>query len=335
LRPEQLEKWVLSLVDQVQAGHRVEDSQVELKAAWPEPKSAARRIAGHANAAGSDRILWVIGLDEAGGVVAATPTELATWWPKVSAEFNGIPPEVSDLVVVTQWGVVSALLFDVSRRPFVVRNPAFGTPGAGPVELEVPWRSGTATRTARRDEILRILVPQQQLPHLEVLQASADVRKPGPLDSGHSRNVVPAQLSDHLAWQVHLKVYVTPRTSDMLVLPVHKASVRLRLEGSAEQIRVNDSFDFIAPYRHSGSGVARDSSTVTTSGAEAVFTGPGLVLVQAFYHEALRQLDDKALLLTLAVAPAGSDLLVKTDLRLRLNRSDHVHNRSWFADKTD
>ena len=68
MRNEQLEAWVLSFVDHVIAGRRIEDSRVELKADWPKPKSAARRIAGHANAADSDSILWIIGLAEGKGV---------------------------------------------------------------------------------------------------------------------------------------------------------------------------------------------------------------------------------------------------------------------------
>jgi hypothetical protein len=35
MRTEELEVWVLSIVDAVGAGRRVEDSRVELKADWP------------------------------------------------------------------------------------------------------------------------------------------------------------------------------------------------------------------------------------------------------------------------------------------------------------
>ncbi len=64
MRPADLEAWVLQLIELLDRGARVEDARVELKADWPEPARAARRIAGHANAAHGDPILWVIGVDE-------------------------------------------------------------------------------------------------------------------------------------------------------------------------------------------------------------------------------------------------------------------------------
>lgn len=48
--PEQVEAWVLSIVDRVRKKQRIEDDRVELKAEWPEIAKAARRVAGHANA---------------------------------------------------------------------------------------------------------------------------------------------------------------------------------------------------------------------------------------------------------------------------------------------
>lgn len=163
MRPAQIEAWVLSLVDQITAGKRVEDSRVELKAQWPEPQTAARRIAGHANASGGDPILWVIGLDETRGVVSVDPVEFADWWAQAKKEFDGIEPLVTDLTVPASGGTLIALLFDTSRRPYVVKNPAYGKPGSGPVTLEVPWRTATAVHSARREDLIRLLAPMQSL----------------------------------------------------------------------------------------------------------------------------------------------------------------------------
>jgi hypothetical protein len=171
MKNEQLEAWVLSILDQVAAGRVVEDSRVELKADWKAPKTAARRIAGHANAAGSDQILWIVGVDEKKGVVPVGPSDVATWLPQVVAEFEGLAPSLQELVVPTPLDPVVALLFDASRRPFVVKNAAFGQTGGGPVSLEVPWRRGTTVQSARRDELLRILIPRQPLPDIELLEA--------------------------------------------------------------------------------------------------------------------------------------------------------------------
>lgn len=117
MRPAQIEAKVLSLVDVIAKGARVEDSRVELKSEWPKPEVAARQIAGHANASGGDPVLWVIGLDEIRGVISVDPIEFADWWAQVRKEFDGIEPFVTDLVVPTSAGTLTALLFDTSRRP--------------------------------------------------------------------------------------------------------------------------------------------------------------------------------------------------------------------------
>lgn len=64
MRQIEIEAWVLRVIEQVKRGQSNEDSRVELKARWIEPEKAARQIAGHANAARGDKILWIIGLDE-------------------------------------------------------------------------------------------------------------------------------------------------------------------------------------------------------------------------------------------------------------------------------
>ncbi len=52
--------------------------------------------------------------------------------------------------------IVVAMLFETDRAPFVVKNPAYGTVGGDPVSLEVPWREGATTRSARRRDLLRL-----------------------------------------------------------------------------------------------------------------------------------------------------------------------------------
>jgi hypothetical protein len=51
----EIEAWALRVIDSVKAGAPNEDSRVELKREWIEPKKAARRLAAHANAAGANR----------------------------------------------------------------------------------------------------------------------------------------------------------------------------------------------------------------------------------------------------------------------------------------
>src|SRR5712692_8116422 len=160
MRNEELEAWILRIAEQAKAKKSNEDSRVELKGAWPEPTKAARRLAGQANCARPSSILWIIGIDEkAGLIVGAKHQDLASWWPQTQKEFPELAPELlSDLAVPVDGQVVVGLLFDTSRAPFVVKNPSHGQAGH-PAQLEVPWREGTLTRSARRQDLIRLLVP--------------------------------------------------------------------------------------------------------------------------------------------------------------------------------
>src|SRR6266850_4294586 len=178
MRLSELEAQVISITDRVLAGKPHEDARVELKAEWPEPDKAARQLAGQANSAGGEPILWLIGLDERAGIQQLLRTNLATWYPQVSAEFNGIAPGVQDLVVPTQKGPIVALLFDASRIPYVVRNLVHGQLSGGPGAFEVPWREGTAVRTATRADLIRLLMPLQSLPEVETLEGALRLSVP-------------------------------------------------------------------------------------------------------------------------------------------------------------
>jgi hypothetical protein len=116
-----------------------------------------------ANAARGQSVLWIIGADEkANRVVGADGIDLASW------------PEPQDLVVTFDGTPVVALLFTTDRAPYVVRNPDFGRV-AGNIEREVPWRAQTAVRSAKREDLIRILIPVLSSPTIEVRSASAMV----------------------------------------------------------------------------------------------------------------------------------------------------------------
>lgn len=124
MRLTQIEAWALKVADDITQGHPVEDARVEVKSKWPEPNGAARRIAGHANAAYGEPILWIIGIDETKReVVGADKNDLASWYPQVQAEFSELAPNVIDLNVPYGEKTMVALLFDTERAPFVVKKP--------------------------------------------------------------------------------------------------------------------------------------------------------------------------------------------------------------------
>jgi hypothetical protein len=72
----------------------IEDTRVELKSTWIDVNNAARRIAGHANAARGAEILWVIGLHEKQGIVGAKYQELSEWYSKVQSQFESLCPQL-------------------------------------------------------------------------------------------------------------------------------------------------------------------------------------------------------------------------------------------------
>ena len=188
----QLESWTLDILDRVTGGNPVEDSRVELKREWPTPVEAARRIAGHANAAQGEPILWLIGIDEkAQSVGGAEPKELANWYPSVVSQFDEVAPELQDLAIKYHGVTIVALLFETDRAPFLVKNPS-----GGHIDWEVPWREGTKTRSVRRANLVRLLSGITTLPDVELLEASL--------------RASPGNEKDTLQWGLEFTLYISP-----------------------------------------------------------------------------------------------------------------------------
>src|SRR5262249_28018258 len=146
-----------------------EDSRVECKAEWIDPSAAARRIAAHANAAGGGPILWLIGLDGRRGIIGAANTDLTHLGASVQSEINELPPRMYDLLIPADDKTIVALLFETDRAPFVVK--------ARDGYLEVPWREGTRTNSARRSDLVRLLTPVLRLPQFEVMGGRVELRE--------------------------------------------------------------------------------------------------------------------------------------------------------------
>jgi len=137
----QYEARVLDIIDRVKRKQNVEDELVELKQDWPpDGARAGRLIAAHANAARGLPIWWLIGVDEkTGTITGASFAEFSAWHAQVNAQFDGVAPDlIFQRNVPVDGKSVVALVFDTSRAPFVVKNPAFGKT-KGEVEFEVPW----------------------------------------------------------------------------------------------------------------------------------------------------------------------------------------------------
>jgi hypothetical protein len=153
-------------VHQILDGELTEDSFVEFKQELPaDHRRAARRIAGLANSARGVEVLWLIGVADDGTVVGTCDPELSSWWPQIQRCFDEVAPDLASIAVARPEGRVLGLFFNTERAPYVLKT------AANP-ELEIPWRDGTRTRSARRHELLRILAPTIAMPQIEVLAAS-------------------------------------------------------------------------------------------------------------------------------------------------------------------
>jgi len=213
---QHIEGRVLNLVERVLNGARIEDFRVECKGTWPSAAKAARQIAGHANAARAEPILWIIGLDEDNNrVTGASEVELADWWAQVTAAHDeGITPGLTSLIVpVNPEQSVVALYMTTERAPYVIKRQD----GQGPFDREVPWRDGNRTRSAHRHELLRLLIAAVAPPDATVVNMSLRIHHRPATEAEYGHPAVPQRL-ELILWG---GVFFGPPTSPVAVLPAH------------------------------------------------------------------------------------------------------------------
>ncbi|MDP9069245.1 MAG: hypothetical protein M3N53_12995 [Actinomycetota bacterium] len=158
--------WTTQVISRARAHGPIEDASLELKATWPEPKRAARQLAGQANASSEKLVRWLIGVGEDGEVRGAPRIELSTWWAQVRAHFDGQAPTLSERVVQSPGTLpVMVLEFKVGNKPYIFKPQTRGT------DREVPWREGTGTRSATKQELASLFVQRIELPKAFLLNA--------------------------------------------------------------------------------------------------------------------------------------------------------------------
>lgn len=265
MRTSEIEYWALNIIDRVKNGQPNEDSRVELKTIWLDPVEMARRLAGHANAARGGPILWLVGVNEkAGAVPGVQARDAAQWWPQVQKHFDGLAPTLTDLAVPHGSVTVMALFFETDRTPFVVKNP-----DGGKIGFEVPWRDGTATRTARRDELLRILVPATRLPEVEIgsVVIGPDPRSTRAVLGAEAYFEPVAGTTNYIAFH---RCSVRVRTGGRPWLDLGEVKIRPHAEPDPEEMGIDPEVDAYLP-----------SLTIRRSETEVEIRGPGFAHIEA------------------------------------------------------
>lgn len=285
----EIEYWALRVIDTVKTGHRVEDSRVELKSEWPNDiDKAARRIAGHANASRGASILWLLGVDEEKGVMGVEPKETSDWYSQITSRFDGLSPSLTYIHMPIDGKTVVALLFDTRRLPFVVKNPAFGSEKGEAVSFEVPWREGTKIRSAKRDELIRLLSPLQSLPEFEIMEANLIYRE---------------QRGNH-DLSLSATLYSVIDGERPVVIPFYRCSASVIAPGASEILF--SSFELQPPYYFGfGGEPARNlSKTIEKTQDEIIMYGPGKLFVRASLEQEFSEfLFNEDLQVNISLAP--------------------------------
>lgn len=159
--------------------HVEEDNFVEIKGGWPDAAQKARQIAGSANAAYGEEIIWIFGIDEKRKApVDLTDNDFETWFAEAQSAFDGPYPEATTAWIDVGTVRVLAVAFRTDQAPYVIKNPK--NPHD---QRDIPWREGSRTRSAYRHEIMRLLARRVSFPSIEVLALQVGWDPPAHADS--------------------------------------------------------------------------------------------------------------------------------------------------------
>ncbi len=230
------EIWAMRVLERIRNGTFSEDSLVECKREISDHYKVARRIAGHCNAERGETVLWLIGVDERNGITGWSRPDMASLLPQIWSHFEGDAP-VTNIVNITQGDVkLTALAFHSTRPPYIVKNPDHGTKGHV-IDREIPWRDGTRIRTARREEVMMLLLEHSLAPQIEIFGGTAM--------KSRFRSVENPSPDGEIEVMVQLDFYVMPRSLNPIVIPHH------RIVGSFSDVQRSVSVSDFQNYRFS------------------------------------------------------------------------------------
>lgn len=189
----EVEQWAIR---EVRRSPLQESDRVEFKSKIIEPFRFARQIAGHANAARGEWILWILGVDDKLGLVGIPGLEWAKLWQQITSFFDGNPPTPIIVPFQEDGKSLTAVAFETTLPPYVVKE-------SGHDRLEVPWREGTRTRSARHSDLLLLLSATTSLPDFEIVKA------------GWAR-------INQTTYHFEANLYFIPKSRSRVVIPIHR-----------------------------------------------------------------------------------------------------------------
>jgi len=198
-------------------------------------------------------------VNEKTGPVICSPVNFADWLSSLNAEFSELAPTITDVNVPVDNVVVTALLIETDRAPYVVKNPSYGQASGGQISLEVPWRAGTAVRTARRQDLLKLLLPAQELPTITVIKGGIVMWDEGE----YGNKVQPAH------WSLESQLYIEPLHRHEVVFPYHRQECFIDIGTQTDKLCVKlEMQDAFRNYRQ-----------IECTPTEAIVQGPGSVML--------------------------------------------------------
>lgn len=307
MRAIDLEARVITAVDQIRSGQQVEHDFIECKRSWPQ-EDKARQLAGSLNRAAGDPVIYIIGIDEkTGDVYDVSGTDVLNWWAQIVTKFDHTPPEMARHITVPvgEGGeYVVAVAFASDRAPYVVKT------GQANPSLEVPMREGTGTRSARRDELLRILIPSVKLPHVVVLNSRLSARHFPAREKSDDVFNIPAS-EERISCAGHVKLYFEHNGRELVTLPAHGMRGTATVGGTTFEVR-------LAPNAYHSEdqklrpqfGVIRTAEAVVVTGPSAAALDLNIVGMQPGDRTLLGQAEEVRIDLELDVLDAVGPLRV-------------------------
>lgn len=233
MRRHELLDWANRIVDCARSGRPVEDSFVELKTELPKDiDHAARQLAAQANAASGENVLWLVGMREDGTIYGAKREEAARWYPRLHKRFDAVYPRLLKCLNVPRGRrTLVALLFTTCDSPYAVNRPEGFR--------EIPWREANLTRSAKRDEIMRMLSESSQLPEADFIEGQLEAH----------------QFKDFTTWHVRFraKFYLKPKNPAPVTIPTHLCAGSFSVQRGIQRTkfaktRIRLAGDAIEPY---------------------------------------------------------------------------------------